>query len=195
MMYMPVERDFTVTSPFGPRGAEYHFGVDYGAPGGSGGRAVYAVKAGRVTRSGPAQGFGRWVTIDHPASNGGGETVYGHIVPQVQVGQEVLAGQRIGYIDPNQATNGGVAPHLHIEWHRYSWSPPGPDRLDPERQLRGAAWPHPSITPTPDVLPAPDSPPGSPLPLPEWMRPASGWIVPVHRELVRDFLRRLGERR
>ena len=144
MTTMPVDKGFYVSSKFGMRTGQYagmHWGTDFGREGGSGGRPVYAVKDGTVAHSGPATGFGRWVTVDHPASNGGGFTVYGHIIPEAAVGQRVSEGQRIARIDPNSATNGGVAPHLHLEWHRYVWSQPGPDRLDPEVMLRGAGWP------------------------------------------------------
>lgn len=140
MVTMPVPKGFYVSSPFGQRGAEFHWGTDFGLAGGSGGKPIYAAKAGTVTRAGAASGFGRWITIDHPASNGGGETVYGHIIPEVRPGQKVREGQRIGRIDPNPRTNGGVVPHLHFEWHRYSWAPPGPNRLDPEVMLKGARW-------------------------------------------------------
>ena len=139
MVTMPVPNGFKVTSPYGPRWGTTHWGTDYGC-GDNANKPVYAVKDGTVTRAGAASGFGRWVTIDHPASNGGGETVYGHIIPEVSPGQKVREGQRIGRIDGNQNTNGGVVPHLHFEWHRYSWSPPGPDRLDPEVMLKGAKW-------------------------------------------------------
>ena len=148
MTTMPVDKGFYITSGFGPRSGGYHWGTDFGRGGGSGGHPVYAVKSGTVTRAGAASGFGRWVTIDHPASNGGGETVYGHIIPEVTAGQSVREGQRIGRIDPNSNTNGGVAPHLHFENHRYSWSPPGPNRLNPEIMLKGAKWPG-------DTAPAP----------------------------------------
>lgn len=148
MTTMPVDKGFYITSGFGPRSGGYHWGTDFGRGGGSGGHPVYAVKSGTVTRAGAASGFGRWVTIDHPASNGGGETVYGHIIPEVTAGQSVREGQRIGRIDPNSSTNGGVAPHLHFEWHRYSWSPPGANRLDPSQKLKGAKWPG-------DTTPAP----------------------------------------
>lgn len=148
MTTMPVDKGFYITSGFGPRSGGYHWGTDFGRGGGSGGHPVYAVKSGTVTRAGAASGFGRWVTIDHPASNGGGETVYGHIIPEVTAGQSVREGQRIGRIDPNSNTNGGVAPHLHFEWHKFSWSPPGPNRLNPETMLKGAKWPG-------DTTPAP----------------------------------------
>ena len=141
MTTMPVQKGFYVTSQFGQRSGGFHWGTDFGFAGGSGNRPVYAVKDGTVTRAGAASGFGRWVTIDHPASNGGGETIYGHIIPEVRPGQKVHEGQRIGRIDPSSTTNGGVAPHLHLEWHRYSWVPPGPGRLDPMAMLKGARWP------------------------------------------------------
>ncbi|WP_083789476.1 M23 family metallopeptidase [Corynebacterium lipophiloflavum] len=150
MVTMPVERGFYVTSGFGARWGTTHWGTDFGVDGGSGNRAVYAVKSGTVTRSGPASGFGQWVTIDHPAENGGGETVYGHIIPEVRAGQKVAEGQRIGRINPDSRTNGGVAPHLHLEWHRFSWVPPGPDRLDPMTILAGAKWPGESPPPATD---------------------------------------------
>lgn len=140
MTSMPVQKGFYVTSHFGQRSGGFHWGTDFGLAGGSGGKPVFAVKDGTVTRAGAASGFGRWVTIDHPASNGGGETIYGHIVPEVHPGQRVREGQCIGRIDPDSRTNGGVAPHLHLEWHRYSWVPPGPNRLNPEHMLKGARW-------------------------------------------------------
>nr|DAK57372.1 MAG TPA: Bifunctional autolysin [Caudoviricetes sp.] len=155
MVTMPVPKGFKVTSPYGLRWGTTHWGTDYGC-GDNGNKPVYAVKDGTVTRSGPASGFGQWVTVDHPASNGGGETVYGHVIPEVRVGQQVREGQRIARINPDSNTNGGVVPHLHIEWHRYSWSPPGPNRLNPEHMLKGAKWvgdtPAPASTPTKEPM-------------------------------------------
>lgn len=139
MVTMPVPKGFKVTSPFGPRWGTTHWGTDYGC-GDNGNKPVYAVKDGTVTRAGAASGFGQWVTVDHPASNGGGETVYGHVIPEVRVGQKVREGERIARINPDSNTNGGVVPHLHFEWHRFSWVPPGPNRLNPEAMLAGAKW-------------------------------------------------------
>ncbi|QNE90250.1 peptidoglycan DD-metalloendopeptidase family protein [Corynebacterium incognita] len=141
MPTMPVPAGFFVTSPFGPRWGTTHYGTDFGRGGGSGGHPVYAVKDGTVMHSGPATGFGRWVVLDHASNVGGGTTVYGHVVPEVRVGQFIKEGQRIAHIDPNKGTNGGVAPHLHLEFHKYSWEPPGPNRLDPMATvLKGARW-------------------------------------------------------
>lgn len=139
MVTMPVPKGFKVTSPFGPRWGTTHWGTDYGC-GDNGNKPVYAVKDGTVTRAGSASGFGQWVTVDHPASNGGGETVYGHVIPEVRAGQKVREGERIARINPDSKTNGGVVPHLHFEWHRFSWVPPGPNRLNPEAMLAGAKW-------------------------------------------------------
>ena len=141
MTTMPVPKGFIITSGFGPRAGGYHWGTDFGKEGGSGGQPIYAVRDGLVTRAGSASGFGKWITLDVDAAHGGGLYVYGHIIPEVTVGQRVMEGQRIGHINPDSSTNGGVAPHLHFEHHRYVWSQPGPDRLDPmQNVLAGARW-------------------------------------------------------
>lgn len=132
---------FLLTSPFGPRDGGFHWGQDLGWPGGSGGKAVYAMAGGRVEHAGPAQGFGQWVTIDHPEADGGGYSVYGHVVPLVSAGARVEAGQQIAYINPDSVTNGGVPPHLHIETHELRWVPPGTGRLDPLVWLALADYP------------------------------------------------------
>ena len=141
MATMPVPKGFVVTSPFGARWGTTHWGTDFGKAGGSGGQPIYAVRDGLITRAGSASGFGQWITLDVDAEHGGGLFVYGHIIPEVTVGQRVIEGQRIGHINPDSSTNGGVAPHLHFEHHRYVWSQPGPDRLDPmQNVLAGARW-------------------------------------------------------
>jgi hypothetical protein len=96
---------------------------------------------------GPADGFGQWVVLDHPTGDGSGTTVYGHVIPEVRHGQRVEAGQRIARINPDSNTNGGVAPHLHFEVHRYVWVRPGPDRLDPVPWLASSAPPETGGTP------------------------------------------------
>ncbi|WP_309139074.1 N-acetylmuramoyl-L-alanine amidase [Nocardia cyriacigeorgica] len=130
-----------ITSRFGPRAGEFHWGTDFGRTGGSAGMPVYAVQGGWVDRVGPASGFGWWVCLDHPEADGAGYSVYGHIVPEVTLHQRVEAGQRIGHINPDPDTNGGVDPHLHLEIHRSLWAPPGPDRLDPVTWLADAREP------------------------------------------------------
>lgn len=141
----PLDRGFVVTSDFGDRWGTKHWGTDFGFPGGSAGRNVYAAQGGTVVQAGAASGFGRWVLIDHPTEDGGGTTVYGHVVPLVTAGQRVEAGQLVARVNGDRQTNGGVDPHLHFEWHRYVWAPvrpdgTAPDRLDPMVMLRGAVY-------------------------------------------------------
>ncbi|MEU2002074.1 GH25 family lysozyme [Rhodococcus sp. NPDC019627] len=139
--FWPLQRGHVVTSGFGARWGTTHWGVDFGRNGGSGGLPVYAVQSGTVVMVGPASGFGQWVVLDHPTEAGGGTTVYGHIIPEVGLNQRVVAGQRIARINPDSSLNGGVDPHLHLEWHRYVWSQPGVNRLDPLPMLEGAQFP------------------------------------------------------
>ncbi|WP_433754391.1 glycoside hydrolase domain-containing protein [Nocardia sp. CA-135398] len=159
--YWPLARGRIITSRFGPRDDGFHWGVDLGWPGGSGGLPVYAVQGGTVVFAGPASGFGGpdpagWVVVDHPAADGGGTTVYGHVIREVAVGDRVEAGQRIARINPDSGSNGGVAPHLHLEWHRHVWVPPGPDRLDPLPLLAEAEDPPPSTNGGPRMSTAVD---------------------------------------
>lgn len=146
MPTMPVEKDFIVTSRYGPRWGTIHLGTDFGTgTGKTANRPIYAVKDGTVIMTGAAQGYGGpapagWIVIDHPASVGGGTSEYGHIISEVRVGQRVKEGQRIGYINPSSATNGGVAPHLHFSWMPYDYNPSR--KIDPMATvLKGARWP------------------------------------------------------
>lgn len=152
--FKPVPAEFYVTSGFGPRWGTVHRGTDFGRGGGSGGHPVYAAQAGTVVYAGAASGFGGpdpagWVVVDHPAADGAGTTVYGHVIREVSVGQRVEAGQRIARINPNQGSNGNVAPHLHFEVHPYSWR--AGSQIDPVPWLGnspspGAASPSPATS-------------------------------------------------
>lgn len=151
--YRPLAAGAVVTSTFGPRWGTQHRGMDFGKDGGSGGLPVYAAQSGTVVYAGAASGFGGpdpagWVVIDHPASAGGGTTVYGHIIRQVKVGDYVQAGSRIGFINPDSGTNGGVASHLHFEVHPTVWQQGS--QIDPAVWLKDAA--------TPNGQPAPAAP-------------------------------------
>lgn len=140
--FFPVARDFHMTSGFGARWGTTHWGIDFGRNGGSGGFPVFSAQGGTVVMVGPASGFGQWVVVDHPTADGSGTTVYGHVIPEVAHGQRVEAGQRIARIHPTKGPgNGNVDPHLHFEVHRFVWSPPGPNRLDPGPWLAGARYP------------------------------------------------------
>jgi murein DD-endopeptidase MepM/ murein hydrolase activator NlpD len=142
--FYPLGTGREVMSPYGPRDGGFHSGVDYGRAGGSANMPVYAVQGGTVIFSGPAQGYGGpdpagWLVIDHPKEDGSGCSEYGHIVREVDGGQRVEAGWLIGHINPDQGTNGGVAPHLH-----FAVMPHGYDsaaKMDPQPWLSGAREP------------------------------------------------------
>lgn len=146
--YRPVDDTFYVSSPFGPRWGTQHRGLDFGKTGGSGGQPIYAAQSGKVDYAGAASGFGGradgragWIVVDHPAADGAGTTVYGHVVRDtgINVGTWVVAGQRIGIINPDKTTNGGVDPHLHFEVHPYVWK--AGSQIDPAVWLAGALSP------------------------------------------------------
>lgn len=97
------------------RGPEYHAAEDILQPAGT---PVYAIADGTVSYSGPMNGYGWLVIIDHPQANL--YSLYGHLSPsrwQIEAGP-VSKGELIGYLgDPHE--NGGsvtnpMRPHLHF---------------------------------------------------------------------------------
>ncbi|WP_395705161.1 peptidoglycan DD-metalloendopeptidase family protein [Rhodococcus ruber] len=152
--FWPLARGHVITSGYGPRWGTWHRGVDFGWPGGSAGKPVYAVQAGTVVSVGwdPSPGgFGHYLDIDSDDAQGANLWVYGHIVPEVQRGQQVAAGQRIAHVNGDRSTNGGVDPHCHIEVHNRVRQPFGPGRMDPIPFLQGAAYPGEAPAPEPEV--------------------------------------------
>ena len=142
--YWPLATGRMVTSPFGPRAGGFHSGVDFGWPGGSANKPVYAVQGGTVIYAGAAQGYGGpdpagWLVIDSSTEQGGGCLEYGHIIREVNVGDRVAAGQRIGRINPDSGTNGGVAPHLHLSDMPYAYN--ASTKQDPMPRLAAALEP------------------------------------------------------
>lgn len=159
----PMQRGCVITDTYGYQGwrGGVHYGIDLGKPGGSGGLPVFAAQDGTVLRAGPAGGFGQWVTIDHSAEQGSGETVYGHVIPEIGVGARVVAGQRIARINPTKGPgNGNVAPHLHFEIHPRSWC--AGCGIDPVPWLNGHPFAGEQGVPEPPK-PAPVSPTEDPL--------------------------------
>lgn len=148
MRYWPLEKGRILTSPFGPRAGGFHAGADFGFPGGSGSRPVFAIQAGTIQFAGAAQGYGGdptglagWLVIDSDDDQGDGCLEYGHIIrlPHLRVGSRVQAGEHIAYINPNVATNGGTAPHLHLSDMPRGYDPS--TKQDPMRRLKGALDP------------------------------------------------------
>ncbi len=98
-----------LTSCFCSRWGTFHYGIDIAAPIGT---PVYSPLAGRVSRAGPATGFGQAVYITH---DNGDVTVYGHVSRiYVSAGQRVYAGQNIAAVGNEGQSTG---PHLHFEVH------------------------------------------------------------------------------
>ena len=86
---------------------EFHKGVDIGSPDGT---PVHAPAAGRVTKAGMGNGYGREIEIDH---GNGIVTVYGHLQGwNVTEGESVVKGQVIGFVGHSGRTTGS---HLHYE--------------------------------------------------------------------------------
>lgn len=94
-------------NPFGGPGYEFHSGQDIEAAFGT---PVVAGASGRVSFAGWQHGYGQLVIVDH---GGDLSTRYGHLSHiDVQVGQTVSRGQRLGQVG---STGRSTGPHLHYE--------------------------------------------------------------------------------
>ena len=104
---------YTLTSPFGMRKHpvlgvnRMHNGIDMACAQGT---PIYATRAGRVTTAAyQAGGAGNYVSINHLD---GFASIYMHMTHYVvSVGQNVTAGQLIGYVGSTGISTG---PHLHF---------------------------------------------------------------------------------
>lgn len=147
--YHPLAKGYVITSPFGWRAYDnaVHTGIDFGSATSSPASwPVYAIQGGTVLYCGAADGYGGpdpagWIVIDSDDSQGSGVFEYGHIVrdPKIKPGAPVAAGQVIGYINPNKATNAGVDPHLHVSYMPYEYNPSKKKDFAP--LLQGAIYP------------------------------------------------------
>lgn len=96
-----------ITSPYGPRGGAFHYGVDIAAPQGT---PVLAAMSGIISFAGWKGSFGNLVAIDH---GNGMETLYAHNAKLlVNEGEYVLKGQVIARVGSTGRTTG---PHVHLE--------------------------------------------------------------------------------
>ncbi|GES31092.1 M23 family metallopeptidase [Streptomyces angustmyceticus] len=107
--------NYTLGEPFGIAGSHWshkHSGQDFVVPTGT---PVKAVHKGTVVKAGPWGGgdgpaYGNAIVIQH---DNGTYTQYAHLSQiQVQVGQQVGAGQQIGL---SGSTGNSTGPHLHFE--------------------------------------------------------------------------------
>ena len=151
----PVERDWRLTSRFGPRlhpihgRQSEHRGVDIGVPEGT---AVRAPADGVVigVREGPVNG--RSLELRHEA---GVSTLYCHLsLVEVKQGQKVSAGERVARSGETGRVTG---PHLHYQVRRAgTWLDPVSLRLSAEHLARPLPLPtEPRPEPRPEPIQAP----------------------------------------
>jgi murein DD-endopeptidase MepM/ murein hydrolase activator NlpD len=102
----------TLNSPFGPRRARFHAGIDIGARHAA---PVVAARAGHVHYARSTRGpLGKTVVLEH---GDGLRTVYAHLSRIVaKEGAIVHQGDRIGAVG---RTGRATGPHLHFEVHRH----------------------------------------------------------------------------
>lgn len=97
----------SVTSKFGPRGTNFHDGIDISAAEGT---PIRAVERGEVIYSDQLRGYGKIIIIRHP---GGFASVYAHNRDsRVHTGQKVTQGDVIGEVG---STGRVTSSHLHFE--------------------------------------------------------------------------------
>ncbi len=99
--------NYTISSPFGNRGSEFHRGLDMAA---SQGEPIHASKAGTVIKAEYHYSWGNYVVIQH---DDGMTTLYAHQQQySVKAGDHVEQGQIIGYVG---STGNSTGAHLHLE--------------------------------------------------------------------------------
>ncbi|MGM0241268.1 peptidoglycan DD-metalloendopeptidase family protein [Enterococcus sp. AZ103] len=99
--------NYTISSPFGNRGGEFHRGLDMAA---SQGEPIHASKAGTVIKAEFHYSWGNYVVIQH---DDGMTTLYAHQQQYaVKAGDHVEQGQIIGYVG---STGNSTGAHLHLE--------------------------------------------------------------------------------
>jgi murein DD-endopeptidase MepM/ murein hydrolase activator NlpD len=99
--------DALPTDGFGPRGTDFHTGIDYPAPAGT---SVLAARDGKVEAAGRLAGYGKVVVLRHDQ---GVTTLYAHLSTiLVDPGAPVARGTVVGLVG---RTGNASGPHLHLE--------------------------------------------------------------------------------
>lgn len=100
-------RNYTISSPYGNRGSEFHRGLDMAA---RQGEPIHAVKSGIVIKAEYHNSWGNVVAIQH---EDGSTALYAHQQQYaVKVGDKVSQSQLIGYVG---STGNSTGSHLHFE--------------------------------------------------------------------------------
>lgn len=99
--------NYTISSPFGARGGEFHRGLDMAA---AQGEPIHATKSGTVIKAEYHYSWGNYVVIQH---EDGTTALYAHQQNFiVKVGDNVSQSQTIGYVG---STGNSTGSHLHLE--------------------------------------------------------------------------------
>ncbi|MEY8498734.1 glucosaminidase domain-containing protein [Enterococcus avium] len=99
--------NYTISSPFGPRGGEFHRGLDMAA---AQGEPIHATKSGKVIKAEHHYSWGNYVVIKH---DDGTTALYAHQQNYiVKAGDIVSQGRVIGYVG---STGNSTGSHLHFE--------------------------------------------------------------------------------
>lgn len=99
--------NYTISSPFGNRGGEFHRGLDMAA---AQGEPIYATRAGKVLTAEFDYSWGNYVVIQH---EDGTTALYAHQQQYlVKAGDNVSQGQVIGQVG---STGNSTGAHLHVE--------------------------------------------------------------------------------
>jgi murein DD-endopeptidase MepM/ murein hydrolase activator NlpD len=117
-----------ITSGFGKRGSDFHYGVDIAA---SGLVPIVAAADGVVSRSYYSSTYGEVIMIRHSIGGKTYETVYAHLrrgSRKYQAGQRVKKGAVIGYMG---STGRSTGQHLHFEIHVGTWNVRKSNAVDP----------------------------------------------------------------
>lgn len=99
--------NYTISSPYGNRGGEFHRGLDMAA---AQGEPIHATKSGTVIKAEYHDSWGNYVAIQH---EDGTTALYAHQQQYaVKVGDKVSQSQLIGYVG---STGNSTGSHLHFE--------------------------------------------------------------------------------
>ncbi|MDQ0199045.1 murein hydrolase activator EnvC family protein [Neobacillus ginsengisoli] len=106
-----------ISSTYGPRWGEFHYGVDIANPGAN--VPIVAAADGVVAVSHYSQSYGNVVYITHSINGHIYTTVYAHMqVRMVSEGQVVSKGQQVGIMG---STGEATGQHLHFELYNGPW--------------------------------------------------------------------------
>lgn len=120
--------NYTISSPYGNRGAEFHRGLDMAA---AQGEPIHAIKSGTVLKAEYHYSWGNHVVIQH---EDGTTALYAHQQRfAVKAGDNVSQSQLIGYVG---STGNSTGAHLHLEICRDSSLSQGM-LIDPQSVLFG----------------------------------------------------------